>query len=431
MSVKCSYSAEFKTEKTYLRHCLLTLAAFALAALTFAAEPGAALEDGRIGVLYIGCIARSRPFWLMRSDPLFRMGFVQATLRDWAAVGPLPALGEAQVHRMVRMQMPRTYADLVANYDVIALHNGNVLAVAPHIQKLAQGVSEGGLGLLMSGGWESFGGTGSSYPPWGETAVGKLLPTNDVIGIWVSSGRLGIEKPRHELMSSLPWDLRDPDLANEVKWDHNLVTLKAGAEQLAHATYLGREDPLMITWRLGNDARVFALTSEIHRFFWQGGAYRSVWRYAYDFGCNLVIYLDNRAVPQDVELVHVARAKMLEVETRRSLLVALLDFCESFGATTRGIMSRFEEIDQVIAEAMPQYLQLQFEDMLESYRVAEKMLAQAEEEGVRLKNRTLLWIYVIEWLAVTGTSMVCGFILWSLMIRRRLYREVQTTRFET
>jgi len=36
---------------------------------------------------------------------------------------------------------------------------------------------------------------------------------------------------------------------------------------------------------------------------------------------------------------------------------------------------------------------------------------------------------VIEWLAVTGTSMVCGFLLWLLMIRRRLYREVRTTRF--
>jgi len=428
MRVKRSGS-EFNIQNTPQRHWGFALAAAALVALAFIAEPGLALEDGRIGVLYIGCIARSRPFWLMRSDPLFRMGFVQATLRDWASVGPMPAMGEAQVHRMVRMQMPRTYADLVADYDVIALHNGNVLAVALHIQKLAQGVLEGGLGLLMSGGWESFGGTGSSYPPWGETAVGKLLPTEDVVGSWVPSGRLGIDEPRHEFISSLPWDLKDPDLANEVKWDHNLVTLKAGAEQLAHATYSGRDDPLMITWSLDNDARVFALTSEIHRFFWQGGDYRNVWKYAYDFGCNLMIYLDNRAVPQDVGLVHEARAKMFEVETRRSLLVALLDFCESFGASTRSITSRFEEIDLVLAEAMPQYLELQFEDMLESYRVADGMLAQAEEEAVRLKNRTLLWVYVIEWLAVTGTSMVCGFLLWSLMIRRRLYREVRTTRF--
>jgi len=404
---------------------------FVLASLAFAAEPGLALEDGRIGVLYIGCVARSRPFWLMRSDPLFRMGFVQATLRDWAAVGPMAASSEAQVHRMVRAQMPRTLADLTTNYDVIAMHNANVIAVDPHIAKLAQAVSEGGLGLLMSGGWESFGGSGSTYPPWGETFIGKLLPTEDIVGVWEQSGRPVIDEPDHEVISSLPWDFSDPDLAAEAKWHHNPVTLKQGAEQLAHViTGLGRKDPLMIAWALQNDARVFALTSEIHCLFWQGGAYGNPWKYGYDFGCNLMIYLDNRPVPQDINLVHIARAKMFEVETRRSLLMALLDFCESFGASTRSLMPRFEEIDQVIAQAMPEYLQLQFEDMLESYRIADEMLAKAEEEGVNLKNRTLLWVYVIEWLAVTGTSMVCGFLLWSLMIRRRLYREVRTTRFE-
>jgi len=30
--------------------------------------------------------------------------------------------------------------------------------------------------------------------------------------------------------------------------------------------------------------------------------------------------------------------------------------------------------------------------------------------------------------AVTGTSLICGFVLWTLMVRRRLYREVVTTR---
>jgi len=368
----------------------------------------------------------------MRSDPLLRMGFVQATLRDWAAVGPMAASSEAQVHRMVRAQMPRTLADLTSNYDVVAMHNANVIALDPHIAKLAQAVSEGGLGLLMSGGWESFGGSGSTYPPWGETFIGKLLPTEDIVGVWEQSGRPVIDEPDHEVISSLPWDFSDPDLAAEAKWHHNPVAVKQGAEQLAHViTGLGRQDPLMVAWALENDARVFALTSEIHCLFWQGGAYGNPWKYGYDFGCNLMIYLDNRPVPQDIDLVHIARAKMFEVETRRSLLMALLDFCESFGASTRSLMPRFEEIDQVIAQAMPEYLQLQFEDMLESYRVADEMLAKAEQEGVKLKNRTLLWVYVIEWLAVTGTSMVCGFLLWSLMIRRRLYREVRTTRFET
>jgi hypothetical protein len=47
---------------------------------------------------------------------------------------------------------------------------------------------------------------------------------------------------------------------------------------------------------------------------------------------------------------------------------------------------------------------------------------------MRLRERALLWVYVVEWLAVTGTLLVCGMVLWTLMIRKRLYRQVAVTR---
>jgi hypothetical protein len=49
-------------------------------------------------------------------------------------------------------------------------------------------------------------------------------------------------------------------------------------------------------------------------------------------------------------------------------------------------------------------------------------------ESMRLRERALLWVYVVEWLAVTGTLLVCGMVLWTLMIRKRLYRQVAVTR---
>jgi hypothetical protein len=392
------------------------------ATLLLAAAPGALGGEGdkRVNVLYIGCLARSPPFRDMRSDPLFSMSFVQATLRDWAG------MPTEEVHRMVRMYMPRTEQILVEEYDAIVLANSNRMAVGPHIEKLARAVSEGGLGLLMSGGWETFGGTGYSEPPWGETSVGGLLPTKDVIGKWEESGRLVIDEPEHELIRSIPWNMRDPVLASPIRWHHNPVTLKPGARQLSHVVArLGQEDPLMVEWALPGGTRVFALTSEIHALSWYG----SPWEYALDFGSNLMIYLDGRPVPQDIGLVHSARSKIFEIETRRSLFVSLLDFCESFGANTRRLLARGEEIDAVIAEAVPYYLDLHFEEMLEAYRTVESMLEEMELDAVELKNRTLLWVYVIEWLAVSGTGMAGGFVLWSLMVRRTFYREVRVTKF--
>ncbi len=394
---------------------------FLLVMLVCSIAAGLALEDGRIGVLYVGCIARSPPFNFMRSDPLFSMSFVIATLRDWAS------MEMEEVYRRVRLYMPRTYQDLVSNFDVVVLANANRFAVGTHIEKLAQGVDQGGMGLLMSGGWETFGGTGTSEPPWGDTAIGQLLPTQDIIGIWDQSGRPVIDKPDHELISSLPWNFKDPNLANPMRWHHNPVTLKPGAEMLARViSDRGSKDPLMVTWQLPNRARVFALTSEIHTLTW----YPPPWEYAIDFGSNLMIYLNNRPVPQDVALVHAARTKIFQVATRRSLLMGLLEFCESFGANTRSIVLRTAEIDAVIAAAKPQYLQLQFEEMLNVYRDVEAMLDEMERDAIKLKNATLLWVYVVEWLAVTGTALVCAFALWSLMVRRTLYREVRVTTFK-
>ena len=81
--------------------------------------------------------------------------------------------------------------------------------------------------------------------------------------------------------------------------------------------------------------------------------------------------------------------------------------------------------------------------------VSKRRLASAEETAERLvqnakneaktivkeakleaKDEALFWVYVIEWFTVSGTGMMCGAILWTLMVRRAAYREVGTTRFD-
>jgi len=361
---------------------------------------------------------------MMKSDPLFVIEYVPASLRaDWAAQAGLTL---KDVHRMIRMYMPRTYTDLSERFDVVVLANANPAALGPkNVEMIAKGVEEGGVGLLMSGGWESFGGVGTWSPPWGDTAVGRLLPVDNIIGIWVQDGHLVIDRPDHELIKSLPWDPRDQVLSQPIRWHHNPVTLKEGASQLAHVTCKGGvAHPLMVTWELQDGTRVFALTSEIHTLSWYGQA----WKYDYDFGSNLMIYLDRRPVPQDVDLVHLARTTMLRIQKRRSLLLSLVEFSESFGANTRGILLMLDDVDAQISRANQKYLQLDYHGTIDAFREAESMLEGVEREAVKVKNRALLWVYTIEWLVVTGTLMICGFVLWSLMVRRRLYREVEVTR---
>ncbi len=160
---------------------------------------------------------------------------------------------------------------------------------------------------------------------------------------------------------------------------------------------------------------------------WQDTNYLA-WEYYGDFSSNMMIYLDRRPVPQDVDLVHSVRSKAFEIRTRSSLLLNLLEFIESFGANTQGVMKDIDSINDMITEARQHYTELRFEEVLETYREAGELLAMVEEQGVTLKDRALLWVYVIEWLAVTGTMLAAGFILWSLMVRRRLWREIAVTK---
>lgn len=428
----------FRLSRPSLRWAPIALLLVYTLALASQPSQASASENGRIGVLYIGCLARSTPFWWMRSDLLFSMNFVQATLRDWGAWGPSQvAISESDVHRMIRLYMPRSILDLTSRFDVIILANANRLAVSPqNTEMLAGGVREAGMGLVMFGGWESFGGVGSAYPGWGETTVGKLLPTEDAGEIYIykppSSHRLVIDHPEHEFMASLPWDSRQPFMYN---FHHNLVTAKPGAEVLAHVeSYAYKDHPGFVTWELEEGARTFAITGEIIGPSSEPGQLHTMctrgdpWEYALDFGGNLMIYLDRRPVPQDIQLVHRVRMRMFEFSTRRSLLFGLLEFCDSFGANTAKIYLKIDEARQATLDALPDYLELRFEEVLEAYDRVHQMLGEIEVEAIRLKNQALFWVHVIEWLAVSGTAVMAGFVLWSIMVRRRLWREVGTTR---
>ncbi len=384
-------------------------------------QPGFA-QEGRIGVLYAGGIMRSAPFREMVSDPLFSITFVSASLRGFGG------WEIDDVQRAVRMYMPRTY-ERIREFDAIVLGNANRFAVGSRkIEMMARSVREGGLSLLMSGGWESFGGV-FGRPSWSDTAIAELLPTEDVIDTWVQYPRgyllLEIDQKNHELMGSVAWHGQAEGTQNMWRdFHHNLVKLRQGATLLAHVRSLDFENhPAMVTWELDNGARTFSLTGEIHTF-----SRPNVWEYSLDFGSNLMIYLDGRPVPQDLELIHTVRQKMVEVRTRKSLLLGLLDFCNSVGANTEEMMARIDSVDNRISGIMPDYLGLRFQKVLEVYQEVEIDLEEMERDAIKLKDRALLWVYIIEWLSVTGVGMACGFFLWSVMIRRRLYRTVGTTR---
>jgi hypothetical protein len=87
-----------------------------------------------------------------------------------------------------------------------------------------------------------------------------------------------------------------------------------------------------------------------------------------------------------------------------------------------------EEVDGLRIESFDKYREYSFAEASEIMELAMSRFAALREDAMDLKDGALLWIYLTQWVAVTGTSLTTGVVIWTLMVRKRLYREVGTTR---
>jgi hypothetical protein len=150
--------------------------------------------------------------------------------------------------------------------------------------------------------------------------------------------------------------------------------------------------------------------------------------YAPDMVLAELIFSTGRKLPDDVLALHALRVKFTDYSSLKGFIFAIMDFGEKFGANTASVTQRMSKVAQGVDDAEQFYLDQAFQDSSTAMDQALADLDLLREESLKLKDRALMWVYVVEWLAVSGVSLVVGFALWTLMIRRKLYREVAVTR---
>jgi uncharacterized membrane protein len=381
-----------------------------------------------VRVLYTGDpYPGQTPYVYMKVEPFLRVTPIQAS-RDylWGFFTP------NDIRKAIRLYMPRSYRSLIECYDIIIISDSNVESFTKdHHLWFRRAVVEDDRGLVMIGGHETFG-TNGHHPDWGQSHVGDLLPVETVYGGY-ESGRLEIFDTGNVFMESLPWRDDLPFLRN---YPSNMVKARPGAEVLARTTttwdlvydrkYLNWKNPFFSTWDFEGKGRVFAMAGD----WTPGGGWRFMqWEYQPDFVVNLMLYCDKRAIPEDLDLVHTVRMRLSTLSHRRMMIISLVDFIETFGANPVSTLQAVNEVDEKRRVADQLYLDQDFDGALEAANRALQLMEGAEDIAEKSKANALLWVYVSEWLVVTGTSLICGFVIWSLMVRRRLYRDVATTRF--
>jgi len=373
-------------------------------------------ETGVIRVIYIGMpFGAPSPYQVFKYDPLLSTLPIQGNL--W---GIAPSL----IRRSMRLYMPRTQKDLVTKYDIIGLDDASYMSFPPQtIKWMRDGLIEDGLGIFMAGGFESFGG-GAGFPSWDNTVLRDVLPVK-CTEEYGPDGKNVVVDFEDEFIKSVPWDEYGQ---HNVFGGYNIVQLKQGANQLSKVIRLGMgggEDPGWVWWDIGK-GRFFASAPGLRGGSAGKGFIR--WKNYPDFVSNMVYFLAGLKPPENIQLLHAVRARLRDIHDERQTIIGMIDFISKFGADTRKVDRALLEADMKFKEVKRYFVNLDLEKSKAAADQVYGILEEAYQRALEAKDAALFWIFVTEWLVVSATGLIVGSVLWALMVRRRLYREVGVTR---
>jgi len=380
-----------------------------------------ARDPRRVYVIYTGDpYPGITPYGPMKRDPVIVVTPVQGSLGHYAGISL------EDIHRALRVYMPRSYDQFVREYNVTILSDTNSMIFGRYGSWIKRSVLEHGKGVLMVAGLESFGGA-RGYAGWVGNPVMDVLPVDapSTGPDWLDGGAPIEVTPngyKNPFMASLPFKPLPEYM--KIGTDGNIVVQKPGSILLTRwVSPQYNNPPCYVTWDIAK-GRAFAM---MHDWTPAGGTLMSRWEYYGDFAINLMLYLAKKPLPSDSVVAHEYRRLVQELAVRKSTLYSLADFVESLGGSARPITKEMGNFDSAMKKAAELYLDGDYDGALGATRDAENMLSKLEELAIKVKNEALAWVFMIEWLSVSGVSLLSGLLLWNLMVRRKLYREVGTT----
>jgi hypothetical protein len=364
----------------------------------------------RIRLLGMGDVIEQFGGWntytVVQFDPAIKANFIPSNTA--------PGVSFRQAQRNVRLYMPRTYERMAVDYDFILTSDLDLFSFRTDwIEWLTRSVAEGGLDYL----W--LGNVIAPYDDtWEGTTFSEISPVKltTSLTLWINY-RLAVRDPQEELMQSLPWG-ESPVLINLHSW-----APKEGAQVWASADR-PEAYPLIVFWSAG-EGNVLCFASKFPRGV-------ENWARNWRFFNQAVIYMVYRAagrkLPEDPLLYERVTSAFLEFRGAHSLLDSILSWVEKFGGNPRQLRGRLDELEGEKDLADEAYLEGDYEGAVEIMSQTEAVQDSIREDAMKAKDAALFWIYVVEWLSVLGSCLAASMVIWTLMVRRRLYRDVGSTR---
>ena len=383
-------------------------------------------SDGRVKVLAIGEVLPTECPLAMWFNDEPAIAYTLVVTR-----GLFIAVSLEDKKRFVRLYMPRTMEKLIS-YKVLLLPDP-CLDVMSDIQlsMMVKGVEEEGMGAFVPMGGKVLSDLGT-FQQFANSDLSRILPHDFSSEPWRRGGpftirinddpslppvlcmfkSLGLEK-----VPGVDWGLlipKEPGAARIWAW--------VNTDQFA-------EDVIwMMSWDFGK-GETWTTADDIDHLWWSSIMHGpTANRYSRDVMCNVVFESAGRRLPDDIAVVYKLRQDFREYSQKRSFLQSLIDLLEGFGANMEKAQSHLGEVDSVFDEARSKYVSQDFEGATEDMSRASAEICAISEESGKIQRRALFWVYLVEWLVVSGTLAISGSVLYVFMIGRRMYREVSLTK---
>jgi hypothetical protein len=391
-------------------------------------EPGLGQEF--IHVIAMGSVdpAQSPIHPWLTTDPVFELSLVPTRLYDVEAITP------EQARRMLRMYFPRN-DEAMLQHDLVLFSGGDVRYFQPsHIEMIVRAV-EAGVGSATDMG-------GMSRPlhdTWIASGLWEIFP-NDALTIdkiWEAgmpadqTFSIVVERdlPSNPLYPFLPLGIE-----KLVGGRTRIIRPRPGSTVYAWmesesllGSSLGFRPAASAIWRYGGGS-CLALEAWLGHSWWSAIIDPTQNEYGQDILINYLLDVVGKPYLEDIAAVHAVRRGFREFGEHLSFLGSVLDFVERFGANVGPVVREAEAVREEAGSFRLLYLEGDVEGTLRGLQDSISRLVEIREKAMRARDRALQWIYIIEWLTISGTLMISGYAIDQLMIRRRLYRRAEATR---
>ena len=327
-------------------------------------------------------------------------------------------LTDPQRQRLDRLYYPRTRKALLESYDILFFSDARIQHFTPtQFHDLDYAFREAGMPSFWSFG-----------PSYGMAIENKIL--SEALPISAYSGYI------HR-----PWRVvfrreRDPVFLPFISLGMESVPGEAyGAMKTREGSTIWADmEPLdlpwMVSWRPGENGGVTWVNADELNLYWWGleASVRGCNPYAIDMMTNLVLYSVGRPLVSDILARRDARQRISAFMAQKSSVLSLLEWADLFGANTLPLSTSLTQLDSVVATATDEYLGQEYAASISQMDEVAQGLAQLSARAVHLKDEALVWVYISEWSAVTSTGVITGLVLWTLMVRKRMYKAVGVTK---